>query len=115
ASRHRGQDRGPNHRIPAEKRAVQEGRGADERPRRGREELPETAGADHGGRAEDGTPRGAAAVVARVLCWRGSDGKPLEVADAGFRSWEKAQGTRELTEFASHGLQRPSQPGPATG
>src|SRR5205807_4263125 len=47
SARHRRQDRRANRGVPPEKRAVQANRGADERARRRREELPETEGPDY--------------------------------------------------------------------
>ncbi len=58
------QDGGPDHRVPPEERAVQENRGADERPRHRREELSEAqAAAD--GRVGQGRSQQRQALVTR--------------------------------------------------
>src|SRR5712691_9908799 len=52
-SRRRREDRRAHHRVPPEERRLQEGRGPDERQRRGGEELPQDEAAHHGRRCED--------------------------------------------------------------
>ena len=63
AARHRRENRRAHRRVPPEERPVQEGRGADERARHRREELPQAEAADHR-RAGEGRPRSAGAEVA---------------------------------------------------